>query len=397
MEEIKKKKSTKATNTSTKKASTKKNITTKKSTATKKAESSTSANKKPANKSNKSNSKPNSKKIVNNNTSTKKTTTKTTTKKVVSKPKAEKKQSLETTSTEKEIKKLEETKAIIKDLIKEEEKTKEKLKNSVASIFNQEYNKEPVEALNKRKKATSKKEEIHSNEHIKEKKQNSITNIFIIISIILCIIICLLVIPGYTFVGTEDKEKVIIEKAWLSENYVFLGDSITEFYDLKDHFKNEPVVNSGVSGYQTKDLLEKLDEMVYVYNPSKVFILIGTNDLAFSVKDTTIINNIKKIANEIKKNRPHTEIYIISIYPVNHSDDEKINHKQVDSRSNKLIREINSTLKEFSKEKKYNYIDLYSKLQDDDKELHFDYTDDGLHINDEGYEVITKEIKKYLK
>ena len=40
-----------------------------------------------------------------------------------------------------------------------------------------------------------------------------------------------------------------------SQNYVFLGDSITAGYDLDKFYKDYPVVNSGVGGYTTKDML----------------------------------------------------------------------------------------------------------------------------------------------
>ena len=43
------------------------------------------------------------------------------------------------------------------------------------------------------------------------------------------------------------------------------------------------------------------------------------------------------------------------------------------------------------------YIDMYDLLTDDDGNFSKDYTDDGLHPNDDGYEVITKELKKYIK
>jgi Lysophospholipase L1 and related esterases len=386
MEDTNKKKKTNniKTDVAKKKTTPKKKNT---STSTKKATTKTGANKKQVKKATTEAPKKSSTKtktIKNSNSNNKKVTKKSPVKKI--------EETKKPVSKTQEIDKLKETKTVIENLIKEEKTISKEVESGVALIFNQEYNKEPVEALNKKRKSKN----LDMDETIVSNNKSRI-NIFVIISIILAITLCLLVITGYTFKSKDTEKEVIVKKAWLSENYVFLGDSITEFYDLEEYYKNEPIVNSGISGYQTKDLLKRLDDMVYIYNPSKVFLLIGTNDLAFSVKDTTIIENIKKIANEIRKNRPHTEIYIISIYPVNHSDDEKINHKQVDSRSNKLIREINKDLKDFCKEKKYNYIDMYSKLQDDEKELHFDYTDDGLHINDEGYRIITKEINKYIK
>ena len=40
---------------------------------------------------------------------------------------------------------------------------------------------------------------------------------------------------------------------------------------------------------------------------------------------------------------------------------------------------------------------MYSLLEDKDGNLKLEYTNEGLHMSDEGYEVITKELKKYMR
>ena len=42
------------------------------------------------------------------------------------------------------------------------------------------------------------------------------------------------------------------------------------------------------------------------------------------------------------------------------------------------------------------YIDLYSELSDDEGNLKKEYSDDALHLNDEGYKVVTSVLKNYL-
>jgi len=39
---------------------------------------------------------------------------------------------------------------------------------------------------------------------------------------------------------------------------------------------------------------------------------------------------------------------------------------------------------------------MYSLLEDKDGNLKLEYTKEGLHMSDKGYEVITKELKKYM-
>lgn len=175
-------------------------------------------------------------------------------------------------------------------------------------------------------------------------------------------------------------------------NYLFLGDSITDFYDLDKYYDGLPVVNSGISGNTTEDILNDMKNRVYEYNPSKVFLLIGTNDLIHDISVDDIISNIEKIISEIKDNKPQVEIYVESIYPVNDNLDEEM----VSNRNNDDIMKINEKIKKYCDENNYTYINMYDKLLDDDGNFSEEYTDDGLHPNENGYEIITKELKKYL-
>lgn len=201
---------------------------------------------------------------------------------------------------------------------------------------------------------------------------------------------------------TFDHNKVRVETktrkvVTVSPNYLFLGDSITDFYDLEKYFPDDPVVNSGVGGNTTDDILEDMQQRVYQYNPSKVFLLIGTNDLQVEKSVDEIVDNIKKIVEGIKENRPEAEIYIESVYPVNNSDSDKIDHDMVGRRNNEDIQAINEKLEKYCQESDLVYIDLYNELIDEDGNLKEEYTKEGLHMSDEGYEVITTILKKYME
>ena len=92
-----------------------------------------------------------------------------------------------------------------------------------------------------------------------------------------------------------ENRKIFQEILKNKENIVFLGDSITFQYDLKKYYKNYNVVNGGVDGNRIEDILDDLDNRVYNYNPSKVFILIGTNNLAVDENDDEIIKKIEEL------------------------------------------------------------------------------------------------------
>ena len=196
---------------------------------------------------------------------------------------------------------------------------------------------------------------------------------------------------------TFDHNKVRVETktrkvATVSPNYLFLGDSITDFYDLEKYFPDEPVVNSGVGGNMTDDILEDMKNRVYQYNPSKVFLLIGTNDLQDGKTPEEIFDNIKKIVEGIKENRPKAKIYLESITPINHN----FERNGAQDRQKEDIEEINEKIKKYCVDENLTYIDLYSTLEDENGNLRAEYTTEGLHLSEEGYDVVTEIIEKYL-
>lgn len=229
----------------------------------------------------------------------------------------------------------------------------------------------------------------------KVNKKKNIIVILLIISLLYSFFITYKVLTVKPKIKTVTKT---VEKKIVDDNIVFLGDSITYRYDLEKYFDGYKVVNSGKNGDKTTDILDNMKKRVYDYNPSKVFILIGTNDLGLNGHNVDdIYNNIKEIVSNIKENRPLAEIYIESIYPTGDLNDDNVNYDALKYRDSDDVKELNDKLKEYCKDEKLTYIDLYDKLIDDEEHLNSDYTSDGLHINDDAYEIITNELIKYLK
>ena len=202
------------------------------------------------------------------------------------------------------------------------------------------------------------------------------------------LILCL----GIAF-GFFTKEKIVTKKVEkevqvVPDNYLFLGDSLTDYFDLETYFPGQPVVNSGIAGNTTDQILASMKTRVYDYNPSKIFLLIGTNDLRDGKAQEAVVQNVEKIIEEIQTNRKQAEI----LYPVNGSVSSAVG-----VRSNEAIQNINAQLEKYCKKKNLTYIDMYSKLQDEQGNLQTQYTVDGLHLNDEGYQIVAGVLQEYMK
>lgn len=177
---------------------------------------------------------------------------------------------------------------------------------------------------------------------------------------------------------------------------VFLGDSITERFRVNEFFQDKFVINRGISGDTTDGVLARMDESVYALNPSKVFLMIGTNDLGIGNKEPKyIIHNIQKIIEEIKNRCPTTKIYLESIYPINNTNYNLIDKFMSGNRSNKTIIETNKGLAKLTGDN-VTYIDVYSRLTDEYGKLKIDYTYKGLHLIGQGYRKVVEVLKPYV-
>jgi lysophospholipase L1-like esterase len=193
----------------------------------------------------------------------------------------------------------------------------------------------------------------------------------------------------------DNNEKETV-KYVTDQNVVFFGDSITAGYKVEEFFPDTFVINSGIGGNRSNQLLERIEDDVYAYNPSKIFILIGINDMNGNVPQAEILNNIQKIINGIKINRKYTKIYIESIYPINRNMFDDIEYGFNKEVTNDKIKEINLKIKNICKENDITYVDVYSSLIDEDGNLKSAYSKEGLHLTDLGYFKVTKVLEKYI-
>jgi lysophospholipase L1-like esterase len=131
-------------------------------------------------------------------------------------------------------------------------------------------------------------------------------------------------------------------------------------------------------------------------SPSKVFILIGTNDIAEKKSEQHIIGNIWEIITRIRENCPETKIYLESIYPVYSERNKKIKRHYLRARNNEKICSINEKLRLMADEKGITYIDVFSHLVNEEGNIHLDYTVEGLHLTIRGYQKVAEVLMPYV-
>ena len=168
---------------------------------------------------------------------------------------------------------------------------------------------------------------------------------------------------------------------------VFLGDSITDLWRLNEYFPDRDVVNRGISGQTTGQMLGRVLSDVVKLKPAALVVLGGTNDIARGTSLATVEDNLTMIA-DLADFRGIRVIFA-SVLPVSdyHQDSDQ-NFARTNLRPPGTIRSLNSWIQSFCTQRKFQYLDYYSAMVDPSGFLTADLSDDGLHPNSKGYRVM---------
>lgn len=173
---------------------------------------------------------------------------------------------------------------------------------------------------------------------------------------------------------------------------IFLGNSLTAGTKWNELLAEPNSRNRGISGDTTFGILERLDEVVEG-NPAKVFLLIGINDISRNFPVETIQENHRKIVQKIQDKSPRTQIYLQTLLPVNNTFEQYPNHYNKDTQ----INAVNEGLKQMAEDYDLVLVDLHPHFLDQHGRLDTAYTEEGLHLNADGYLLWAQILKPYLK
>ncbi|MGD1101709.1 MAG: SGNH/GDSL hydrolase family protein [Terriglobia bacterium] len=166
---------------------------------------------------------------------------------------------------------------------------------------------------------------------------------------------------------------------------VFLGDSITDGWPLAKYFPGKPYVNRGISGQTTMQMLVRMYPDVVHLHPAAFILLAGTNDIARNTGPETLAmveDNIRAMC-ELAGSH-NIKIILCLLTPV--SDYTKA--KQTDRRPPADIVNLNHWIESYARDVHAQVADYYTALVDDKGMLREGYSDDGLHPNARGYELL---------
>lgn len=223
--------------------------------------------------------------------------------------------------------------------------------------------------------------------------------------------------------SASEESPVTYEYTQVDDSYfndaVFIGDSISygfELYVTEKRANGETVL--GEAQFLTSGSLSygnslwdvsnesvhptyngekmKLEDAIAQIKPGKIFILLGTNDVALYGVEQTIANADTEISRMLEAS-PGAEIFIMSTtpkYSPAESDvDGALNNADIDA--------LNVAMRQFAVEKGYNFMNIAPLFKDETGGLAADYCSDkegmGIHFTSAAYDIWLDFLYSYGK
>ncbi|MBN1149600.1 hypothetical protein JXA84_00080 [candidate division WOR-3 bacterium] len=165
---------------------------------------------------------------------------------------------------------------------------------------------------------------------------------------------------------------------------VFIGNSITQGFDLEKYFPGMLIYNRGIVGDQIgigdyAGVSKRLKESCYDLAPASIFLMIGVNDIGSrSVQNLAL--GYEEVVQAIFDSFPMAELYVQSVLPTSGNY----------SSLNPHIDSLNNLLKIIVDNKSFfyfiRYVDLNSEFKDSAGNLKTEYSYDGVHLSQEGFD-----------
>lgn len=177
-----------------------------------------------------------------------------------------------------------------------------------------------------------------------------------------------------------------LQKLDIDCDICFFGHSQIVPIDYQAYYPNKKFVTLGYWGDDEDGMLLRVEQVKCV-KPEKVFFLSGINSIW--CPDDVFIEKYEKVIDSINSALPNVKRYAMNILPECDGEVGK-------SSMNERIRQRNKIIADCCSRKGITLIDLYPVMADAKGNLLQEVSLDGLHIIEIGYDILRRELDKYI-
>lgn len=189
---------------------------------------------------------------------------------------------------------------------------------------------------------------------------------------------------GINYSRYSDANKELIKEK-VTPITVLMGDSITDGW-INQHpefFENNSIIDRGISGETTSQMLMRFREDVINLHPQVVAILAGINDVAENTGQIAIekvFENIISMADLARAN--NIKVVLCKLVPAN-----RFPWRERIVPTDK-VKILNNLIESYAADNGIVLVDYYSSMADDNRGLRADLGSDGIHPNSKGYRIM---------
>jgi lysophospholipase L1-like esterase len=212
-------------------------------------------------------------------------------------------------------------------------------------------------------------------------------------------IICILILFFYVNVSAQNPSFWNDIQAFKKQDSIampthyktlFIGSSsFTKWKTLEQDLPEYAPLNRAFGGSTLPDVIRYRADIIEKYNPERIVIYCGENDVASSdtVTGKIVSDRFIMLYKHIREKFPEIYIYYISLKP------SPLRWSMRDR-----MMDANAQIEHFCKKQKHTYfISIWNQMLENSKPNPALFIEDSLHMNKKGYEIWMKEIRKKVR
>ena len=191
-----------------------------------------------------------------------------------------------------------------------------------------------------------------------------------------------------------DNEIAAFEKSDLTNPppkgaVLFIGSSTIRMWKtLAQDFPNQKVINRGFGGSEIVDATHFAERIVFPYEPRKIFLRSGGNDLNAGRSVEEVFADFKAFVTKVQTRLPNTEVVFISLSPSIARWGQAEKEKALNLMVSDYVRQM----------PKVKYLDTYSVSLDAEGKARPElFQGDKLHFNAAGYKLLAERVRPALE
>ena len=167
-----------------------------------------------------------------------------------------------------------------------------------------------------------------------------------------------------------------------STSIVLFGDSHFEYFPATELLDLPNIKNRGLSGQTAQDLMARSKEVIDA-KPRTIVLCIGINDINLGRSLDDLAQDVEQLIDLLRSGSPRTELLVLSLPPSGRTATQA------------KLEAHNAWLRAACAQRGIEFLDITTPLMKDGL-LHPDRTYDGLHLNAQGYRILTALLRTHI-